>query len=117
MKHAALFSLVVMVALCSVGLAEAQSTTNLTSVLSWDNSDAMNSIQIEKGPSSDGPFSFLATVVPNTVTFIDEKNAPGEQSCYRLAYANTSGVGPYFNVACKSFPTLPTAAPSMKPIR
>lgn len=117
MKHAAFFGLVVIMACFSVGLAEAQASAGLNSVLTWDNVDSINPIQIEKGASLEGPFSFLATVVPNTVTFMDESNTPGENSCYRLAYANTSGVGPYSNVVCKLFPTLPTAAPVLKTVQ
>lgn len=82
---------------------------SLTAKLTWTNVDTTNRIQVEKSTSPTGTFVIIQTLDPGTATFTESAaGIPGSQVCYRVAYYNTSGVGPYSNVACKTFPLVPT---------
>jgi hypothetical protein len=84
----------------------------LPAQLTWTNTDANDSIQIEKGPALTGNFAAINQVVPGTTGYTDATNAPGDTACYRVAYFNTSGIGPYAGPVCKTFPALPAQAPA-----
>lgn len=84
----------------------------LKSSLAWTNTDTTNGVQVEKASSSTGVFTMLKQLLANTVSYDDVTNGSGETACYRMAYYNTSGVGPYSFVVCKTFPTVPTQAPA-----
>lgn len=80
--------------------------------LVWSNPvDTVNGIQVEKGSIASGPFVMLSQVPAGSTAYHDGTNGAGETACYRVAYFNTAGVGPYSPTVCKNFPLLPTAAP------
>ena len=89
----------------------AHASGTLPAQLDWINSDTLNPIQIEKGSALSGPFTKIVTVPAGTITDTDATNAPGDTACYRVAYANPSGVGPYAGPVCKTFPTIPVQSP------
>lgn len=88
----------------------------LQAVLDWGNpDDTTDKIQVEKGISRTGTFTgtfaSMGQLPPSTITFVDSLNSPGDTACYRIAYVNASGVGPYAGPVCKTFPALPTQTP------
>lgn len=83
----------------------------LTATLTWTNPDTIDGIQVEKSNSPTGTFGILNQIAAGTTTYADTTNSPGDQSCYRIAYFNSSGVGPYAGPVCKVFPTVPTQTP------
>lgn len=101
--------LLVLVVLC-VPVSYAQAAT-LQAVLTWQDSDTTDSVQIDKAPASSGPWATLSTVAPGVLTYTDATNAPGQTACYRVENFNSSGNGPSSNVVCKTFPSVPTVAP------
>lgn len=90
--------------------------TDLSSVLTWQNADTINSVEIDKAGGTAGPFVKIGSVAPGVLTYTDTTNAPGLTACYRVENANSSGNGPSSNIACKSFPPLPTVAPVLGPV-
>jgi hypothetical protein len=100
--------LCLLVALPSLALAG-----TLPAQLDWANPvDTTDSIQVEKGSALAGPFAIIKQVAPGVTTYTDATNAPGETACYRVAYDNTSGVGPYAGPVCKTFQAIPSATPT-----
>lgn len=91
----------------SVGMANA-----LDSVLTWTNTATTYGIQIEKSSSINGTYVMINQTAPNVSMFTDSSNVAGDTSCYRIAYFNTSGVGPYTGAVCKTFPLVPTQTPA-----
>ncbi len=86
---------------------------SLDANLQWANPvDITDSIQVEKSTSLTGSFALLKQLAPNTITYTDSTNSQGTTGCYRVAYFNTSGVGPYVGPVCKTFPQTPQTAPS-----
>jgi hypothetical protein len=95
------------------GVGISQSAGTLPSTLSWANPvDITDGIQIEKAASLTGAFTIIKQTAANIVTYIDATNSPGDNSCYRIAYFNTSGVGGYAGTVCKSFPQIPAQVPA-----
>ena len=84
----------------------------LASVLSWTNPDTTDGIQIEKASSCAGAFTVLKSVPAGTTSYTDATNAPGDTPCYRVAYVNSSGIGPYAGPTGKVFPPIPAQAPT-----
>jgi amino acid transporter len=79
--------------------------------LTWSNPDTLDKIQIEKGSSLAGPFATINQVAAGQTSYTDATNAPGDTACYRAAYINSSGIGPYAGPVCKTFPALPSQTP------
>jgi hypothetical protein len=109
--------LVCVVALWLVGVASTSEAGTLTAVLTWQNTDTTDAVQIDRAPASAGPFTKLSTVPAGTLTYTDATNNPGDTVCYRVENFNSSGNGPSSNVACKTFPPVPTVAPVLSPIQ
>ena len=103
--------------LCS-GPAVAQVAPESAS-LAWTNTATVYDVAIERGSAPQGPFADRAISAPGTVDYTDAGPfLQGEQVCYRLAYQNSVGKGPYSNVACKTFPILaPVESPSSLTVR
>lgn len=105
------------VGLWFLALASMSEAGTLTAVLTWQNSDTTDAVQIDRGPASTGPFAKLSTVPAGVLTYTDATNNPGDTVCYRVENFNSSGNGPSSNVACKTFPPVPTVAPVLSPIQ
>lgn len=102
--------LILCLVFASMGLAEAGT---LPATLAWSNPiDVTDGIQVEKSASATGTFATIKQVPSGTITFTDAANNPGETACYRVAYFNPSGIGPYAGPICKTFPTIPAQAPA-----
>src|SRR6267143_1839222 len=97
-------------------VANAQAT-NLTSVLTWTTTNTADQVQVDRAPAATGPFTKLSTVPAGVLTYTDATNSPGVTSCYRVEHFTASGNGPSSNVACKTFPQVPTVAPVLSPIQ
>jgi hypothetical protein len=89
----------------------------LQSDLSWTNTDSINKIQVVKGSGTVGTFTEIAQVLAGQTTYTDATNNPGETACYKVAYINSAGVGPYAGPVCKTFPPLPSATPGTFQVR
>jgi hypothetical protein len=83
----------------------------LDAILTWTNSSSTHGIQIERSATIGGTYSVINQTAANVSTYTDSTNIAGTTSCYRIAYFNTSGVGPYTTPYCKSFPVVPTQLP------
>ena len=87
-----------------------------SNVVSWiDNSANEQNFNIErKAEACAGvlPFSALATVGPNVVSYTDSAVTEGVTYCYRVDASNTAGVSAYSNTACRTVPFTIPAAPS-----
>lgn len=103
--------------LALVALVNLASAGSLPSEITWTNPDLINKIQIEKGPSFVGPFVTINQVMAGQTLYTDATNEPGETACYRLAYVNASGIGPYAGPVCKTFPALPLQTPEMLTVK
>lgn len=79
--------------------------------LTWMNPDHTNQIQLEKGPTSTGPFVFLAMLDPETTSYLDTTNTAGTKACYRMAYYSGANLGPYTTPKCHTFPLTPVTKP------
>lgn len=84
----------------------------LSSDLTWQNTDLNNKIQVEKSNNATGIYTVIAQPAAGSTGYSDATNAPGDTACYRVAYFNLSGVGPYAGPVCKTFPALPSQAPA-----
>ncbi len=100
-----------------LGLASLVQAGTLSATLTWTDSDNADAVEIDKAPASSGPWTRLTTVPAGTLTYVDATNDPGTAPCYRVENVNSSGTGPVSNVACKTFPPLPTVAPVLGPIQ
>jgi hypothetical protein len=89
----------------------------LPAQLDWTNPDIVDKIQIEKSASLTGTYTILSQPAAETSAFLDATNAPGDAPCYRLAYVNPSGIGPYAGPVCKTFPAIPTQTPGAFTVR
>ena len=106
------FAVMLIVASITVPM-KAFSAGTLVSTLAWANPlNVVDGIQIEKSSSLTGVYSTLRQVAAGSVGYSDGTNGAGETACYRIAYYNTSGVGPYLGPLCKTFPTIPTQTPA-----
>jgi hypothetical protein len=85
---------------------------SLQTTVAWKNVDTSRKIQLEKGPATTGPFMILAQLEANTTSYLDTKNAPGEKACYRMAYFDDAGFGPFSTPKCKTFTVTSTSPPS-----
>lgn len=108
---------VYIIGLMLLGWAGWAEAGTLPSTLTWTDSDNADQVQIDKAPASSGPWTKLATVPAGTLTYVDATNDAGTAPCYRVENVNNSGAGPSSNVACKTFPPLPTVAPVLGPIQ
>ena len=80
--------------------------------LSWSNPiNTVDQIQIEKSGVQSGPYTVIVTMPAGATSYQDATNNPGSTQCYRAAYLNSSGVGPYAGPVCKTFPALPASSP------
>ena len=69
--------------------------------LSWvDNSDNEDGFHIERKVGTNGIFSFVAAVGPNTTSYTDDNLASNTTYCYRLNAFNDVGISAYTNEAC-----------------
>ena len=84
----------------------------LPATIAWTNTDTVDGVQIEKSNAPVGTFTTIKQIAALSITFTDPTNAPGDTACYRVAYFNTSGVGPYAGPVCKAFPTVPNQTPA-----
>ena len=91
----------------SVGLAYA-----LDSNLTWTNPVTTFGVQVEKASSVGGTYVMINQTAVNATSYTDTDNVAGATACYRIAYFNTSGVGPYATSVCKTFPQIPTQTPA-----
>ena len=90
----------------------------LPAQLDWTNPlDLTDGVQVEKGASLTGPFVSIRQLPAASTTFTDLTNSAGTTACYRLAYFNTSGVGPYAGPVCKTFPAVPSQAPATPTVK
>lgn len=105
-------SLMVVVGLMIGGGVVAQSAGTLSATLTWQNTETTDGIQIEKSANIAGTYTIIKQTAANVTTYVDATNAAGDTACYRIAYFNTSGVGPYAGPVCKTFPIVPTQAPA-----
>jgi hypothetical protein len=94
-----------------IGAFQTRAANTLPAQLTWSNPDTTDKIQVEKGPAAAGTFTTIAQLPALTTTYLDATNAPGDNNCFRVAYFNASGVGPYAGPVCKNFPALPTQTP------
>lgn len=85
----------------------------LPSILEWSNPvDVTDQIRVEKSGSITMPFTKLTDLSANSLTYTDATNGPGDTACYKIAYFNSSGLGPYAGPVCKIFPTVPGQSPA-----
>jgi hypothetical protein len=107
MKFLSIAIFVVVVLLSAVPL----SAGTLQSHLDWTNTDTTNGIWVDKGPTLTGPFNMLVQLPAGTITYTDSTNAPGQTSCYRVAYFNVSGIGSWAGPVCKTFVPISSQTP------
>lgn len=108
-----LVAALLLVACVIIGSSGVDAAGTLAATLVWTNPvDITDGVQVEKSNSVSGIFTTIKQTAGNTVQYVDATNSPGDTACYRVAYFNTSGVGPYAGPVCKTFPTVPTQAPA-----
>lgn len=82
------------------GLSAASTGTTATS-LSWtDASDNETGFQIERGLSSTGPFSRIASTGPNDAMFSDSGLTDETEYCYQVRATNGEGESDFTAVSC-----------------
>jgi hypothetical protein len=72
-----------------------------TAVVRWDNTDTINSVRLEQAQTVAGPFQLLTVLPPDATSYSVSGLTVPSTVCFRAAYVNPIGIGPYSNVACK----------------
>jgi fibronectin type 3 domain-containing protein len=81
-----------------------------TATLSWDNTDAVDPVNILRSTTSGGPYSVVATVPAGILTYVDPVAAIGATYYYTVRNNSAAaGVGPNSNEVCKTFFAIPPA--------
>lgn len=85
-----------------------------TAVIQWTNTSSTFPLHLERASSAAGPWTQIADIPASTSTYTDNNLVIPGTVCYRLAYYNAGGNGPYSIVdanSCKTFVSPPTMAP------
>ncbi|HET8713803.1 MAG TPA: fibronectin type III domain-containing protein, partial [Gemmatimonadales bacterium] len=75
-----------------------------------DNATNESGFRVERAASGAGPWTNLATLGPNVLSFDDwAAPAPELRACYRVVAFNSYGDSPWSNIACTARPAPPSA--------
>ena len=89
-------------------IATPASTSQIS--LTWtDNSTTETGFKLERRASFEGAFTIIATLNPDTTTFLDAGLASGTQYLYRVSATSGSGDSAFSNLASATTLTLPAA--------
>lgn len=110
MRHA--FMLLILSALLLFPMTALAATG--TAIVVWTNTDTVNSVRLEQAQTVAGPFQLLTALPPGATSYSVSGLTVPSTVCFRAAYTNTAGIGPYSNVACKDLVagSSPPTAPS-----
>lgn len=96
----------------SPSLFYVSSNLSYQTVLAWTDVSFESNYVLERAPTSTGPWTELATLPANTISYTDATVAPSTQYYYRIKAVNTAGSSAYYSISNTTPAPQPPSAPS-----